>query len=129
MAATIRAAAEAHEARRRSIAKLRAAGVTILAGSDACNAGQFPGAGLHVELAKLVDAGLTPGEALRAATWENARFLMRNQTDFGEIAVGKRGDLVLVAGDPTTRIDELARISRVVLDGAVLERRPPGAAD
>jgi imidazolonepropionase-like amidohydrolase len=123
MAASMRAAAEAHEARRRSIAKLRAAGVTVLAGSDGCNAGQFPGAGLHLELAKLVDAGLTPAEALRAATWENARFLMRDRTDFGEIAVGKRGDLVLVAGDPTARIDEVGRITHVVLDGMVLERR------
>src|SRR5213083_163595 len=117
------AAAAAHDARRRNVAKLRAAGVPVLAGSDACNAGDFPGAGLHLELAKLVEAGLTPGEALRAATWENARFLAGESADFGEIAVGKRADLVLVAGDPTARIGELGRITHVVLDGAVLERR------
>jgi len=122
-AAFRRAAAAAHDARRRNVAKLRAAGVPILAGSDACNAGDFPGAGLHLELAKLVEAGLTPGEALRAATWENARFLAGESADFGEIAVGKRADLVLVAGDPTARIGELGRITHVVLDGAVLERR------
>src|SRR5439155_902476 len=102
-AAFQRAAAAAHDARRRNVAKLRAAGVPVLAGSDACNAGDFPGAGLHLELAKLVEAGLTPGEALRAATWENARFLAGESADFGEIAVGKRADLVLVAGDPTAR--------------------------
>src|SRR6266446_7530284 len=117
------AAAAAHDARRRNVAKLRAAGVPVLAGSDACNAGDFPGAGLHLELAKLVEAGLTPGEALRAATWENARFLAGESADFGEIAVGKRADLVLVAGDPTARIGELGRITHVVLDGTVLERR------
>ena len=72
---------------------------------------------------ELVEAGLTPGEALRAATWENARFLAGESADFGEIAVGKRADLVLVAGDPTARIGELGRITHVVLDGAVLERR------
>jgi imidazolonepropionase-like amidohydrolase len=121
-AAFLRAAASAHEARRKNVAKLRAAGVTVLAGSDGCNAGQFPGAGLHLELAKLVDAGLTPGEALRAATWENARFLGGEGADFGEIAVGKRADLVLVAGDPASRIDDLGRIAHVVLDGTVLAR-------
>ena len=122
-AAFLRAVAAGHDARRRNVAKLRAAGVTILAGSDASNAGHFPGAGLHLELAKMVEAGLTPGEALRAATWENARFLAGEAAEFGETAVGKRADLVLVAGDPTARIDELGRITQVVLDGTVLERR------
>jgi imidazolonepropionase-like amidohydrolase len=122
-AAFVRAAAAAHDARRRNVARLRAAGVPVLAGSDACNAGDFPGAGLHLELAKLVEAGLTPGEALRAATWENARFLAGAGADFGEIAVGKRADLVLVGGDPTARIGDLGRITHVLLDGTVLERR------
>src|SRR5213080_4773762 len=74
-AAFLRAAAAAHDARRANVATLRAAGVPVLVGSDACNPGDLPGAGLHLELVKLVEAGLTPGEALRAATWENARFL------------------------------------------------------
>jgi imidazolonepropionase-like amidohydrolase len=121
-AAFLRAAAAGHEARRRNVAKLRAAGVQVLAGSDGANPGQLPGAGLHLELVKLVDAGLAPGEALRVATWENARFLAGEGADFGEVAVGKRADLVLVAGDPTARIDDLSRISRVILDGTPLER-------
>src|SRR5205814_569506 len=125
-------AAAGHAARVRSIAHIGSsaeavdavrAGVDALAGSDACNAGDFPGAGLHLELAKLVEAGLTPGEALRAATWENARFLAGESADFGEIAVGKRADLVLVAGDPTARIGDLGKITHVVLGGTVLERR------
>jgi imidazolonepropionase-like amidohydrolase len=118
-----RAARAGSQARRRNVGKLRTAGVPVLAGSDACNPGDLPGAGLHLELAKLVAAGLTPGEALRAATWENARFLAGDAADFGEIAVGKRGDLVLVAGDPTADIDDTQRITHVILDGAVLERR------
>jgi imidazolonepropionase-like amidohydrolase len=122
-AAFLRAAASGHEARRRNVARLRAAGVTVLAGSDGCNAGQFPGAGLHLEIAKLVDAGLAPAEALRVATWENARFLAGDGADFGEIAVGKRADLVIVAGDPTSRIEDLGRITHVILDGTVLDRR------
>jgi imidazolonepropionase-like amidohydrolase len=106
------------------VKKLRAAGVTILAGSDACNPGNLPGAGLHLELVKLVEAGLTPGEALRAATSDNARFLGGDAADFGEIAPGKRADLVLVDGDPLSRIEDLGKISRVILGGTPLDRRP-----
>jgi len=120
-----RAAAAAHAARRRNVAKLRAAGVTVLAGSDACNPGQLPGAGLHLELAKLVEAGLTPGEALRAATAENARFIGGDGADFGTIAPGKRADLLLVAGDPVARIADLRTIAAVIRDGVPLERHPP----
>jgi len=104
LAALRGAFAAGRAARVRNVAKLRAGGVTLLAGSDACNPGQLPGAGLHLELARLVAAGLTPGEALRAATLSNARFLAGESADFGEVAVGKRADLVLVAGDPTVRI-------------------------
>jgi len=123
-AAFLRAVNAAHDARRRNLVKLHAAGVRVLVGSDSCNFNDFPGAGIHVELAKLVEAGLTPGEALRAATWENARFLAGDDADFGQIAVGKRADLVLVAGDPTARIADLQKITQVILDGAVLVRRP-----
>jgi imidazolonepropionase-like amidohydrolase len=121
-AAFVRAATAAHESRRRNVAKLHAAGVRILAGSDACNYNNFPGAGMHQELARLVEAGLTPGQALRAATWENSRFLGGENADYGEIAVGKRADLLLVAGDPTQHIADLQKIEAVLLDGAVLER-------
>ena len=113
---------DGHAARRANVAKLRAAGVTILAGSDAVNAGQFPGAGLHDELAKLVEAGITPGEPLCAATSDNARFLAGAQADFGEVAPGKRADLILVHGDPTTDIAATQRITHVWLDGVELVR-------
>jgi imidazolonepropionase-like amidohydrolase len=67
----------------------------------------------------MVEAGLEPAEALRAATWENSRFLGGGAADFGEIAVGKHADLVLVAG--THRIDDLTHFTPVV-DGVVLAR-------
>jgi imidazolonepropionase-like amidohydrolase len=120
----VRQLAAAHPARRRNVQKLRAAGVTILAGSDAANLGQFPGAGLHIELAKLVEAGMTAGEALRAATSDNARFLEGDAPEAGEVAVGRRADLVLIDGDPTADIAALDRISRVFLGGVELERHP-----
>src|SRR5438094_508200 len=122
-AAFLRAAAAAHDARRANVATLRAAGGPVLGGSEACNPGDLPGAGLHLELVKLVEAGLTPGEALRAATWENARFIGGDAADFGEIAVGKRADLLLVDGDPVDHIGDLGKIAQLVLDGAALTRR------
>jgi imidazolonepropionase-like amidohydrolase len=113
---------DGHAARRANVGKLRAAGVTVLAGSDAANPGQFPGAGLHDELAKLVEAGMTPGEALRAATYDNAHFLAGAQADFGAVAPGQRADLVLVDGDPTADIVTTERITHVWLDGVELLR-------
>jgi imidazolonepropionase-like amidohydrolase len=129
MAAFLRVAAAGHEARRENVAKLRAAGVRVLAGSDACNPGSLPGAGLHREIEKLVDAGMTPAEALRAATWDNARFLAGESADFGEVAEGKRADLVVVAGDPTIQIRDLGRITQVILGGVPLVRRGRGAGE
>jgi len=113
---------DGHAARRANVVKLRAAGVTILAGSDAVNAGQFAGAGLHDELAKLVEAGMKPGEALRAATYDNARFLAGTEADFGAVAPGLRADLVLVDGDPTADIATTQHITHVWLDGVELMR-------
>jgi imidazolonepropionase-like amidohydrolase len=118
------AVAAGRDARRRNVAKLRAAGVTILAGSDSANTGHIPGAALHLELAALVEAGMTPGEALRAATLDNARFIAGADPEFGSIAPGKRADLVLVEGDPTADIRATQRIRDVFQNGVQLERRP-----
>ena len=105
-----------------NVRRLREAGVTILAGSDT-QSGVFPGAGLHRELQMLTEAGLTPAEAIRAATIDAARFLANGQEpDFGIIAEGKRADLLLVDGDPTRDIAALSRIDAVIKDGVLLER-------
>jgi imidazolonepropionase-like amidohydrolase len=81
---------------------LHAAGVPILAGSDAPNPGTAHGASLHRELELLVQAGLTPAEALAAATSAPARAF--RLADRGRIAPGLRADLVLVDGDPTADV-------------------------
>jgi imidazolonepropionase-like amidohydrolase len=109
---------------RDNVRRLRAAGVVILAGSDE-QAGVFPGAGLHRELHLLTEAGLTPADAIRAATLDAARFLAGEaEPDFGRVAVGQRADLLLVEGDPTADLDALMRIRAVVRGGLILERRP-----
>ena len=77
---------------RKIVAAMHDAGVTILAGTDSPMPGVYPGFSLHEELALLVESGLTPVEALRAATLAPAEFLGIAGTT-GSVAVGKRADL------------------------------------
>lgn len=112
------------QAWRENIRLLREAGITVLAGSDA-QTGVFPGAGLHRELALLVEGGMTPAQAIRAATLDAARFLSASDDpDFGSVRVGKVADLLLVDGNPTFHLSALARIRTVMKGGVMLERHP-----
>lgn len=103
-----------------TLAELHDAGVTILAGSDASNPGTAHGATLHQELGLLVAAGLTPGAALTAATAAPAACF--GLTDRGRIAPGLRADLLLVTGDPTSRIDATRDIIGVWRGGHLISR-------
>lgn len=95
-------------------------GATILAGTDAPNPGTTHGASMHRELELLVQAGLTPLEALTAATSAPAdRFRLK---DRGRIAPGLRADLVLVQGDPTKEIRASRAIVRVWKQGIAVSR-------
>jgi hypothetical protein len=94
---------------------LHDAGVPILAGTDAPNPGTAHGASLHRELELLVQAGLSPVEALRAATSSAARAF--RLVDRGRIARGLRADVVLVDGDPTTDIRKTRAVVGVWKEG------------
>jgi imidazolonepropionase-like amidohydrolase len=94
---------------------LHDAGVPILAGTDAPNPGTAHGASLHRELELLVQAGLSPLEALRAATSSAARAFRLE--DRGRIARGLRADVVLVDGDPTTDIRKTRAVVGVWKEG------------
>jgi imidazolonepropionase-like amidohydrolase len=94
---------------------LQQAGVPVLAGSDAGNAGTQQGISLHHELASLVQAGLTPLQALAAATALPARAFKLGQR--GRIADGYKADLLLVSGDPTADIANTRNIVTVWKDG------------
>ncbi|MEZ4864938.1 MAG: CIA30 family protein [Caldilineaceae bacterium] len=96
------------------------AGVPILAGTDAPNPGTAHGASLHRELVLLTDAGLSPLEALRAATSVTADTF--SLTDRGRIAPGLRADLLLVNGDPTTEITATRDIAGVWKLGVPVDR-------
>lgn len=110
------------EVRLDNVRRLQQAGMTILAGSDV-QSGVFPGASLHRELATLVAAGLTPAQAIRAATFDSARYLSHSEEpNMGVIEAGKRADLLLVEGDPSNDINALANIREVILNGKLLQR-------
>ncbi len=100
---------------------LHRAGVPILAGTDVLNPYCFPGFSLHDELALLVEAGLTPMEALQAATRNPAIFLKATDS-LGTIAAGKLADLVLLDADPIADIHNTTKINAVVLDGQLLDQ-------
>ncbi len=99
----------------RSVASLHAAGVRILAGSDAPNPGTAHGIGLHQELWWLTRAGLSPQQALRAATADVADVF--GLSDRGRIAAGLRADMVLVEGNPLNDIDATVNIAGVWKNG------------
>lgn len=103
------------ERRRQFVRALSRAGAHLLAGTDAGIEIVAPGTSLHDELAELVAAGLTPYQALRAATVEAAAFLGR--PELGRIGVGAAADLLLVTGNPLEDIGQAARIEGMVLHG------------
>lgn len=111
----IDASARLDEVMRISLGKLKAAGVPILAGTDAGNAGTLHGASLHRELELLVKGGLTPIDALRAATsLPAAQFGLK---DRGAIANGLKADVVLVKGDPSQHIVATRDLVEIWKDG------------
>jgi imidazolonepropionase-like amidohydrolase len=105
----------------KNVGRLVDAGVTMLAGTDAPNPGTVFGASLHRELELLVRCGMTPAQALTAATAGPASVF--NLADRGRIAPGQRADLVLVSGDPLTDITATRAIERIWRAGVLCDRR------
>ena len=97
------------------------AGVPLMLGTDAGDSFIVPGASVHDELGELVQAGLSPAEALRAATLSGAEYLGRT-SDFGTVASGRVADLVLLDANPLEAIGNSRRIHAVVFNGRVLDR-------
>ncbi len=90
------------------VAGLHRAGVPLMAGTDFYLPGTVAGASLHEELRLLVGAGLTPFEALAAATRVPAEYL-RDTVNSGTIAVGRRADLLVLEGNPLEDITQTTR--------------------
>ena len=107
--------------RHRLIKALYDAGAGIVLGSDAPQVWNVPGFSAHRELARMVDAGLTPYQALEIATSNVARFLGAQDVS-GTIAEGKRADLVLLDANPLDEITATSRQAGVMLRGRWLSR-------
>lgn len=105
-----------YDHRVQTIGVLHRAGVGVLAGSD--TPGGFT---LHEELELLVEGGLSPLEALRAATINPARFLGREQ-EIGSVQQGKVADLVLLTANPLEDIQNTQTIEAVMFQGHLLDR-------
>ncbi len=91
-----------------------------LAASGAPVSGSMPGISMHTELEMLVRLGLSPREALAAATDNYS--LQFGWTELGLIAPGRRADILVVDGDPTVSIWNARRISTLIVDGNVVDR-------
>jgi imidazolonepropionase-like amidohydrolase len=103
------------------VGTMKRAGVEILAGTDTLNPYCLPGFSLHDELGLLVRSGLTPMQALQAATLNPARFMGRER-DLGTVATGKLADLVLLDANPLEAIGNTRKISAVVFGGKYFSR-------
>ena len=102
------------------IGRMHAAGVPIGAGTDTPIAWALPGDSLHIELERLVQAGLSPIEALEAATIQPASFLSL-EGEMGQVTPGYVADLVLLEQNPLDDIRNTRSVERVIAAGRVLD--------
>jgi imidazolonepropionase-like amidohydrolase len=102
--------------------KLFDAGILLAAGTDAPYPGVFQGEGIHRELELLVEAGLTPLEAISIAT-RNAARLVNAEEEWGTVAPGRIASLLVVEGRPDRNVSDTKRVAMVVLRGALLDRK------
>jgi len=91
-----------------------------LAGTGSPAFGTMPGISMHTELELLVRLGLTPREALAAATNNYSDRLAWHE--LGLVEAGRRADLLILSADPTVDITNSRKIHTVILDGTILDR-------
>ena len=120
-AATLSVLARQYQASIDLVRQMQVRGVPLMAGTGTGAPYTFPGYDLHRELELLVKAGLTPLEALRAATITPARFLDADES-LGAVAPGKMADLVILDADPLKDIRNTLKIAGVVVSGKYLSR-------
>ena len=111
-----------YEIAERFVKQMQQAGVKIAAGSDSGAGNVATGWGTHHEMELLVAAGLSPMEALVAATSTAARIAERGESGFGQLAAGKIADLLLLDADPLADIKNTRKIDRIMQRGEWVER-------
>jgi imidazolonepropionase-like amidohydrolase len=107
-----------------NVRKVLDAGVPIVLGTDTGFQGVLIGVATQIELELLVEAGLTPMQALNAATINAARMIGR-ENDLGTVETGKRADLVILDADPLQDIRNVTRIYRTMKGGVLYEPVDP----
>lgn len=111
-----------YEFHRELVLLMQRSGVGLLAGTDTGDPYVLPGYALHDELRLLVEAGLSPAQALRTATINPARYFGAEGLS-GSIARGRRADLLMVDANPLDDIRNANRISAVIVRGRLLNRK------
>ena len=106
----------------RFVKRMHNAGVTITAGSDSGAGNVATGWGTHHEMELLVAAGLSPMEAIVAATSNAAQVAERGESGYGQLAAGKAADLLVLSADPLADIKNTRKIERVMQAGEWVER-------
>jgi imidazolonepropionase-like amidohydrolase len=113
---------QAFERAERNTRKLAAGGVLIGVGSDGGSALDFPGLMTHREVELLVEAGLSPMDAIVAGT-RNGGLALRKVNELGTIEPGRRADLLLLTGNPLEDVRNLRKIDQLMLDGEWVDRQ------
>lgn len=102
----------------RLVNAMERSGVKMLVGTDS----SFFGSAVHDELAEMVKAGLTPMEALQTATVNPAEYFGKRDS-MGTVEKGKLADLVLLDGNPLESIENVRKVSAVVMNGRLFDRK------
>jgi imidazolonepropionase-like amidohydrolase len=113
---------EDYEFHRKLMSYIRSSGTGILAGTDTGDPYVVPGFALHDELVLLVEAGLSPAEALASATVQPARYFGIEE-EYGTVERGRIANLVLLHGNPLDDIHNTRRIAAVIQKGRLLPRK------
>src|SRR5262245_15658964 len=103
------------------IAQFLQAGGRVAAGSDEPTPNVVPGFSMHRELELLVEAGLTPMQAIQAATKTGDDFLGKSN-ELGTVESGKLADLIVVDGQPHVRVNDIRNVSTIIKDGMAFEK-------
>jgi imidazolonepropionase-like amidohydrolase len=110
------------EGLRNTTQRLIQGGVMLVAGTDAPYPGVFFGEGIHRELELLVEAGLPPLDAISAAT-RNPAMLMNQEGEWGTLSPGAVADILVIDGDPSSRISDTRRVDMVIQGGRLVDRK------
>ena len=112
---------EEFERAKHNTRKLAAGGVLIGVGSDGGSSLDFPGLMTHREVELLTEAGLSPMDAIVAAT-RNGGMALRKGDELGTIEPGRRADLMLLSANPLEDVRNLRKVDRLMLDGEWVDR-------